>query len=695
MDEFFDFDQASRHDQRPALDAALGVPTPESCVMLSELEHADLDLPEVLFSTQPGTDTVPAEDDVAVADLCDFENFNQWIPSISKPAYPCDYCASRRLECLFLYQGQTTCSSCTSLFRECSFSHALDSEGQLEEPPPSRNRLDTLHPVREDVVTSAGALTGKRNLRSKGGVGGGDDNGSESRSKKSNPRFSKDAVRVLKNWLSNHALHPYPTDDEKDELKKETGLKRSQISNWLANARRRGKVRPTGSISPSLASSYSSAVDIPVQSSLQTMSPLERWQRSPPEHEPASVSAIANAVATSDYISDRDNSASSSWTNPRHASSAGSTFSVFRAPSLSSLETMRSSGSDFSFGSVFSNQSQHSFSSIEALNRKEERRRRRRSTQARHNESRGTRMFQCAFCTARFKTKHDWQRHEKSFHLSLEKWTCAPLGGLIATPAGETCVFCNATNPPPGHLETHNFEQCSEKSPAERTFYRKDHLRQHLRLTHACSFDVSMESWKATKVNVRSRCGFCSERFVSWQARVDHLAAHFRAGAEMVDWQGDWGLDPAVMIVLDNAVPPWLTRPVGDKQLSTAKNYRPFQQLVTPPDDGAGSNFGACSVRLANELGQWTRERLEQGAPPTDDELQAQSRWIIYMSPDPWNVTAADDIAWLARFKRQNGLSPVQEDFAAEQMHEGLQMPQDEPMPDCLSLQRDFEEFVF
>lgn len=65
---------------------------------------------------------------------------------------------------------------------------------------------------------------------------------------------------MLKQWLAEHADHPYPNEREKDELKQLTGLKRSQISNWLANARRRGKVRPVDSdpSSPMLG-----AIDIP------------------------------------------------------------------------------------------------------------------------------------------------------------------------------------------------------------------------------------------------------------------------------------------------------------------------------------------------------------------------------------------------------------------------------------------------
>ncbi|KAI5391892.1 BEL1-like homeodomain protein 9 [Lathyrus oleraceus] len=45
------------------------------------------------------------------------------------------------------------------------------------------------------------------------------------------------AVTVLRAWLFEHFLHPYPTDTDKIMLAKQTGLSRSQVSNWFINAR--------------------------------------------------------------------------------------------------------------------------------------------------------------------------------------------------------------------------------------------------------------------------------------------------------------------------------------------------------------------------------------------------------------------------------------------------------------------------
>ncbi|XP_028756773.1 BEL1-like homeodomain protein 1 [Neltuma alba] len=45
------------------------------------------------------------------------------------------------------------------------------------------------------------------------------------------------AVSILRAWLFEHFLHPYPKDSDKVMLAKQTGLSRSQVSNWFINAR--------------------------------------------------------------------------------------------------------------------------------------------------------------------------------------------------------------------------------------------------------------------------------------------------------------------------------------------------------------------------------------------------------------------------------------------------------------------------
>lgn len=119
---------------------------------------------------------------------------------------------------------------------------------------------------------------------------------------KSGGRFSKEVVRMLRNWLNAHKARPYPTNEEMELLQQRTGLNKTQISNWFANARRRGKL-PRAPSSYSSPSNSSRPVDIAPRPDtpaprreMRYMNPMERWQSSPPEHEPAAVSDIARAV---------------------------------------------------------------------------------------------------------------------------------------------------------------------------------------------------------------------------------------------------------------------------------------------------------------------------------------------------------------------------------------------------------------
>lgn len=346
------------------------------------------------------------------------------------------------------------------------------------------------------------------------------------------PRFSRRVVKILKEWLEEHAAHPYPSEDEKEALKNMTGLKGTQISNWLANARRRGNFRSSGTSSPAIQDSPS-AIDVPQTAGISwdLMNPLERWKHSPPENEPASVSAIANAMASTEYRHG-DGVSSEEEIRRNQDSSDGSSFSLFKAPSSTSFGTAVSSGSVGSIeSSALSHGSHHSLNSLGNLTKKDSRRHRRPLQRARRgHEDREKRPFKCTFCTDSFKNKYDWTRHEKSLHISLEKWICAPLGPVtISNSTGsKQCAYCGQIDPSKDHIEFHNHNDCEKKGLPARTFYRKDHLRQHIRLVHGCKMIEQMDSWKFTMDFIRSRCGFCSTWFDRWQDRIDHLAEHFK-----------------------------------------------------------------------------------------------------------------------------------------------------------------------
>ncbi|TDZ71766.1 Homeobox protein PKNOX1 [Colletotrichum trifolii] len=61
----------------------------------------------------------------------------------------------------------------------------------------------------------------------------------DSKQRKRRGNLPKETTDKLRAWFVAHLHHPYPTEDEKQELMRQTGLQMNQISNWFINARRR------------------------------------------------------------------------------------------------------------------------------------------------------------------------------------------------------------------------------------------------------------------------------------------------------------------------------------------------------------------------------------------------------------------------------------------------------------------------
>ncbi|PHH68198.1 hypothetical protein CDD82_744 [Ophiocordyceps australis] len=63
--------------------------------------------------------------------------------------------------------------------------------------------------------------------------------GVDGKQRKRRGNLPKETTDKLRSWFVAHLQHPYPTEDEKQELMRQTGLQMNQISNWFINARRR------------------------------------------------------------------------------------------------------------------------------------------------------------------------------------------------------------------------------------------------------------------------------------------------------------------------------------------------------------------------------------------------------------------------------------------------------------------------
>ncbi|CAH1263025.1 PKNOX2 [Branchiostoma lanceolatum] len=69
-----------------------------------------------------------------------------------------------------------------------------------------------------------------------------DSPGSEDDLKRRNGKrgiLPKQATDVMRSWLFQHIVHPYPTEDEKRAIANQTNLTLLQVNNWFINARRR------------------------------------------------------------------------------------------------------------------------------------------------------------------------------------------------------------------------------------------------------------------------------------------------------------------------------------------------------------------------------------------------------------------------------------------------------------------------
>ncbi|KAJ5013394.1 hypothetical protein K4K57_002843 [Colletotrichum sp. SAR 10_99] len=434
-------------------------------------------------------------------------------------------------------------------------------------------------------------------------------------------RHARSSTKVLKDWFAAHDAHPYPSDQEKEELRSLSGLSIRQISYWFVNARRRGGVKksavPTESSVPGLLPSTEPAT---VQNpGWDAMNPLDRWRNSPPEEEPVSFDAIAKAIAPSDPPT------KATQATPPHTPT----------PPTRSLTSGRKKAAAADGATTKSTAT--------------------RSPQTPADGSK--RIYQCTFCTDTFKSRYDWTRHEGTLHLVLEKWTCLPAGPRYSDPAEAVarCILCDEADPSEQHLERHKYRECAAKPLAARSFYRKDHLRQHLRLAHGVD-DVlpSMGGWRAKITRVKSRCGFCGETFALWADRNDHIVDHYRAGALIKDWKGCRGLEPAVALLVQNAMPPYL---IG----AEANNIEPFSASrvasKSPAADTGGHAVPSQFESLTARLGDYIKAAMENSRPITDDSIRREARLIVYGDDDPWNQTPADNGEWLRLFKAGYGLA--------------------------------------
>ncbi|RYN55340.1 hypothetical protein AA0118_g8833 [Alternaria tenuissima] len=468
---------------------------------------------------------------------------------------------------------------------------------------------------------------------------------------KKGARINKEGIRILKIWFITHENKPYPRHNDLQFLQQQTGLEHKQITTWFSNARRRGLSRDSGSRHPQVHDTQTSPIDIiarpgtpAVQLGLQHKDPLQRWVESPPENEAASFGDIFRAVTTGSDCSNSEHDNSETLYPSSSASSASTSYSNARSD-------CNSSGSQTSNGPI----------------RRSRKRGLKKNDRSKRAFAAPDLPFQCTFCVETFKTKYDWQRHEKALHLSLEQWICAPEGPRIPVSARQEdqfCTFCGKLSPDDTHLDEHQYSACQARDEIERSFYRKDHLVQHLRLVHKVDTTyVPLDRWKTSTLDIQSRCGFCSLVMHTWTERVNHLGEHFKAGATMAQWQGDWGFEDHILQRVEDGVPPYFIH---------------LEKMTPWP-------LRACDTPTATSVSAYELLKLEvnffrqnyfdlNGIPPDARTLQLEACRIIFASnalsdTGPSTSQRDDGESWLRDIIMSNS------DIATEALFGPLRTP--------------------
>lgn len=506
-----------------------------------------------------------------------FSDVSQWLDGAYSPPHPCSYCRRHRLQCLILRTTSanpnpiTSCSSCAALFRECSL--ALGEKRQASRFETQVPVLGHLHGVTEEGDDGLASQPASLNLP----INPDPPTGQTEPTPADTKHFIRKGARVLRAWFFQNQEHPYPTDEQKAHLARETGFSAKRVSTWFANARRRQRLKVQSAITPRVTRA-GSPMPQPVVGRWTSMTPLERWQASPPDDEAVPESAIRDALAASSGPPGSAASSASAQTDESFADAFlnfDETSSCFDS-SLSGSglgsrhsETSSSVSSAWSHGSSPAHIDPSPWSSTS--HRRRHQRGRSRPSSPSSSTSKPTHQFECTFCPKSFKKKSDWTRHETTIHLpTITTWICTPdLNQLLLFPSlnpgtnsdanlsspfhsnknnnnknnPQECPFCPLPNPPPTHHATHEFQTCSARPPHERTFTRRDHLAQHLRKYHACTkLPLQLDEWRRTRATIRSACGFCGERMESWAERANHIAGHFREGCRMGEWTGGCGV---------------------------------------------------------------------------------------------------------------------------------------------------------
>ncbi|KAF2115686.1 hypothetical protein BDV96DRAFT_631609 [Lophiotrema nucula] len=331
-------------------------------------------------------------------------------------------------------------------------------------------------------------------------------------------RTSQSRNQPIKQWFAQNIAAPYASGDQINQLSIATGLSPRQVRTSLSNLRARTKssnqhvARPGAGMVPDLFKSE-------VCSTTESY-PCEVLPEPPhPEGVPPLFDLDLNlySLLDSDGLSSGDGSDLTTYglpspPYPQHPD---------RSPTIHRRKGKRQYASSYELNI------------------------RRPSINAANGPTADDR-YPCTVCLKPFKTPYEWKRHESVVHdYHVRDWICMLDGALTQK---DCCVFCSATVTTADHFEQHGTSKCLVKDIGERTFGRKDLLKQHVRQVHIAETNpVARKAFKIPDTWARDVgagccnpsalwCGFCFRSLDSPAKRMDHVAEHFRNGFKMDKW---------------------------------------------------------------------------------------------------------------------------------------------------------------
>jgi len=364
-------------------------------------------------------------------------------------------------------------------------------------------------------------------------------------------------LQIVRRWLSDHASQPYPSRTEKEKLAESTGCSVDQVEHCFTNTRAREK-----HCKPDIL--YNHVLTTPLTLHLVFDGGHAKVRNG---QVPFNTGLHANVSAQSSYA----HPVSMSFTNDNVTCppATNTSDSIIWPSQFDPGHPMPDSNQDTEtqvyqhFAAESARQEVFSVSALqEAVMPKRKGRRYHaqrhlygtsehlrfapQQTSSSPNFQVSEHRFPCTVCVKAFKNASDWKRHEASVHgYNDREWVCMLTDAFKLQ---SECVFCLEPMDSIDHLDKHAIDPCSDKCTAERSFPRKDLLKQHVLLAHLTgaspsikkTFEIPTEWSRGLDVppgGPGSRwCGFCKRMLETTAQRMDHVAQHFRKGQGMTSW---------------------------------------------------------------------------------------------------------------------------------------------------------------